>query len=142
MKKCIVHLFILLLLMVIPCKVLAVEGYPGHTWGEMYWEIPTTKGQHNLTLQGWVEQGVYWMKWDNWHLNTYATLHYKWDEEKNDWNNKISPGVGVSMELLSQKQVHLRAGVEYLWERYFESSREEQKVYVYTTWYGWWNLKK
>lgn len=127
---------------VFPAVAMAIEGYPGHTWGELGWEIPRKGVGHNLTLQGWVEQGIHWVTWGDVKLNTYASLRYKWDEEKFDWNNKISPGVGVALEVFHFKQLHIRTGVEYLMDKYYKSGIEEQKIFIFSTWYGWWDLKK
>jgi hypothetical protein len=123
-------------------RAFAVEGYPGSTWGELSWEIPKKGGEQNLLLEGWVAQGITWKKWGNISLSTYGTIRYKWDTEKLDWNNKFSPGIGTALEILSFKQFHIRVGAEYLWERFYESGHEEQKVWIYTDWYGWWNFKK
>lgn len=141
-RKCIFSILVLVFLLIFSSHAFAIEGYPGHTWGDLTWEIPRTGGTPNLTLEGWIEQGIHWVSWGNLKLNTYASLRYKWDEEKFDWNNKISPGVGVALELYSPKQIHVRTGIEYLWERFYVSGHEEQKVYFYVTWYGWWDLKK
>lgn len=141
-KNCSLSVLLIIFCITLPVSVYAVEGFPGHTWGELSWEIPKKNGGQNLTLQGWIEQGIHWVKWGDVKLNTYASLRYKWDKEKFDWNNKISPGVGVALEVFSVKQLHIRTGVEYLWERFYESGREEQKLFIYCTWYGWWDFKK
>lgn len=119
-----------------------IEGYPGSSWGELSWEIPKKEGDQNLLLQGWFVQGITWAKWGDVNLNTYATIRYKWDSQGFDFNNKVSPGVGVALEILHFKQFHIQTGVEYLWERFYQTGREEQKLWLYTNWYGWWDLRK
>lgn len=141
-KNCIIYVLLALFCIAVPVTASAIEGYPGSTWGQLYWEIPREGGEENVVWEGWIEQGVTLVKWDDIDLNTYATIRYKWDDQKYDWNNKFSPGVGVGLDIYSIEQFHIRFGVEYLWERYYESGHEEQKVWVYSSWYGWWDLKK
>ncbi|MEW6109165.1 MAG: hypothetical protein AB1632_08405 [Nitrospirota bacterium] len=129
------------LCLAVPAAAHAIDGFPGSTWGELRWETPR-HGQQNLILEGWVEQGIHWMSWNNIKLNTYAKIRYGWDSEKLDWNNSFGPGVGVALELLKPDGPHIRTGIEYIWERRYESGREIQKAIVFMNWYGWWDLKK
>jgi len=144
-KSCIIYVLLALFCIAVPVTASAIEGYPGSSWGQLYWDIPTKEGKQNVVLEGWIEQGVTWVKWDKPHgdilLNTYGTIRYKWDDQKYDWNNKFAPGVGVGLDIYID-QFHMRVGAEYLWERFYESGTEQQKVWIYTDWYGWWDLKK
>ena len=141
-KGYVIYVLLMICCIAIPATAFAVEGYPGSSWGELYWEIPRDGGEENLVLQGWIEQGVTLAKWENISLNTYGTIRYKWDTQKYDWNNEFSPGVGIGVDIYSIKQFHVRIGAEYLWQRFYESGHEEQKVWIYADWYGWWDLKK
>lgn len=119
----------------------AIVGLRGSTWGDVRQEIPKD-GDSNLTMQGWVRQGIDWARWGNATLNTYATLRFKADTEKLDWNNSVGPGVGVALDLYSPKGLSAQLGVEYIWDRYFEADRSDQKVAIFVGWYGWWDLKR
>lgn len=136
------HAFLILVYLVVPATTSAIEGFRGSTWGEIRWDIPTRDGTSNLLLDGWIKQGVDWARWGNTSLNTYATIRYGLDTEKLDWNNHIGPGVGIGIDTFSPKGISASWGVEYLWDRYYESGRTEQKVVVYMNWFGWWDLKK
>jgi hypothetical protein len=131
----------LFILTVLAGSACAIEGLRGQTWGEMRQELPKD-GDSNLLLQGWIRQGVDWVKWDKVTLNTYATLRYRADSEKLDFNNSVGPGLGVALEVYCPRGVVGSLGVEYLWDRYFEADRTDQKVVLFVNWYGWWDLKK
>lgn len=83
-----------------------------------------------------------WVKWGNTTLNTYATLRYSVDTEKLDWNSHIGPGVGIGIDTYIPKGLAASWGVEFIWDKFYESARTEQKVVVYMNWFGWWDLKK
>lgn len=119
----------------------AIVGLRGQTWGEARQELPRN-GDSNLLLQGWLRQGVDWARWGSLTLNTYATLRYKADTERLDFNNSVGPGVGISLEAYSPKGAVAAFGVEYVWDRFFEADRTDEKVVLYVNWYGWWDLKK
>jgi len=119
----------------------AFVGFRGSTWGDLRQEIPKDTDS-NLILQGWLKQGVDWAKWGNTTLNTYATLRYRLDTEKLDYNNSVGPGLGVSLEAYSSKGLVASWGIEYLWDRFFQADRTEQKLVFYMGWYGWWDLKR
>ena len=101
-------------------------------------------GAENFLTNAWIRQGADWKRWGNTTLNTYATLRFKSDTEKFEWNNTIGPGVGIAIDAYSEKGIVGTWGVEYLWDRYYESepSRTERKAVVYMNWYGWWDLKR
>jgi hypothetical protein len=121
---------------------LAIEGLRGSTWGEVRQEIPD-HGENNLIVDTWIRQGIDWVKWgDSASLNTYATVRLKWDSEKLDWNNSVGPGVGIAIDYFTHKGLNISWGMEYLWDRFYESGRSEQKLVLYMNWYGWWDLKK
>jgi hypothetical protein len=123
-------------------RTYAIEGFRGSSWGELRYDIPTRNGKSDLWLYGWAKQGIDWARWGNTTLNTYATIRYSLDTEKLDWNSHVGPGVGIGIDTYSPKGIAASWGVEYLWDRYYESARTEQKVVVYMNWFGWWDLKK
>jgi hypothetical protein len=142
MSRRVFRLFLIVLFIaVFSGSVHAIEGFPGSTWGELRWELPKD-GENNLILRGWIEQGVDWTKWGNLRLNTYVTVRYVLDSEKNDFNNSIGPGVGLAFSLIDKRGDQLKAGAEYIWDRFLESDRTEEKAVVFMKWYGWWDLKK
>ena len=121
----------------------AIEGYPGKIWGDFRREIPISGDtQNNSILQGWIEQGVYWFKWNDLMLNTYGTMRYKWDAQGLDWNNSVGPGVGVALEKFVPQGMFFRVGAEVLVDKLYQTNRTDKKAAVYLTWYGWWDLKK
>ncbi|NJD55318.1 MAG: hypothetical protein FIA94_02815 [Nitrospirae bacterium] len=123
-----------------------LEGtkYPGSTWGDLRYEIPNG-GDSNLILEGWIRQGITWKRWERegrtYILNPYLKVKYKWDSEGLDWNNYISPGAGVALDMESPKGPLLSWGVEYSWENDFRSGDDVHKVEVFMRWYAWWDLK-
>jgi hypothetical protein len=120
---------------------LAIEGLRGATWGELDYEIPK-EGNENLVLDGWIKQGVDWVKWGDTSVNTYAKLRFKWDTEGYDWNNLIGPTVGISLDTFVPAGLSLSVGFEYSWENRLNDDINvlDQKAIAYVNWYGWWDL--
>lgn len=126
----------------VPGGAFAFEGFRGSTWGELRYDIPR-EGEDNLILDGWIKQGIDWARWGNTTFNTYATIRYRFDTEKYDWNNSVGPGVGIAFDIYSPKGFIASLGGEYIWEsRIYDSGEIDQKAVVYLSWVGWWDLKK
>jgi len=147
MKKCTLLSICLVLLaapLFCPPSARAIEGFPGSSWGELRQEFPVNRNgnRDNLFLQGWVEQGIDWKRWGNFYLNTYATVRYKWDSQALDWNNSIGPGAGVGITYISPKGDNIKFGCEYIYDQFYRSGDNEQKVVLYMRWFTYWNLKK
>lgn len=119
----------------------AFVGFRGATWGELRYQIPRDEGEENLLLDGWIRQGIDLAKWGNTTLNTYATIRYRWDTENTDWYNSLGPGVGIAFETFTAKGLVGSIGAEYIWERFYEIDKNDEKVVVFINWYGWWDLK-
>jgi hypothetical protein len=135
------YLVFLLFLYAVPAH--AIEGYPGKIWGDLRQEMPINgNAKDNTILQGWIEQGVYWFKWNDLMLNTYGTIRYKWDEQALNWNNTIGPGVGIALEKFFPQGMFFRVGAEFLLDQQYQTNITDKKATAYVTWYGWWDLKK
>lgn len=122
-----------------PGSGLAIEGLRGSTWGDLRWDLPD-EGSDDLILRGWIRQGIDWKRWGNTLLNTYATVRYATDTRSFDWNNSVGPGIGIGLDT-HQWGIGATLGIEYLWDRLYESDRTERKTVVYMTWYSSWDLK-
>jgi len=140
-RRVIVLVWCVSCLALMPSAASAFVGFRGSTWGDLREEVPKS-GDDNLILQGWIKQGVDWAQWGNTTLNTYATLRYKVDTRRLDWDNSVGPGVGIALDAYSPRGFSAQIGIEYIWDRYFLSDRTDQKVAFYVGWYGWWDLKK
>lgn len=121
------------------------KGYPGAAWGDLRWDVPNT-GKSNVILGGWLRQGItlkHWEKTPNiFTLNPYARVRYKWDSQGLDWNNYVGPGAGISLDMDSDKGPLTSWGVEYNWEKNFQTGDDSYKVILYMRWYAWWDIKK
>ena len=120
-----------------------IAGLRGASWGELRYEIPK-EGTENLVLDGWIKQGIDWGRWGNTTLNTYAKLRFKWDTEGYDWNNLMGPALGISFDAYSGTGFSGSLGAEYMWEQHMIDANRymDQKVVIYASWYGWWDLKE
>ena len=132
-------LFTLIFCLTVSTTAFSIEGFPGSTWGELRWELPK-RGKDNLMLNGWIEQGITWKKWENIRLDTYATIRYKLDTEQLDWNNSLGPGLGMGITFFAPKGDNIKLGVEYIWDRFYKTNRTDEKAVAYMRWYGWWDL--
>lgn len=143
MKRLLCMTFIpLLILPALSREARAIEGLRGATWGQLYYDIPKEESRENLVLDGWIKQGVDWVKWGDTSINTYAKLRYKWDSEGNDWNNLIGPTVGIALDTYMPEGLALSVGFEYSWENRIldDVNVMDQKAMAYVNWYGWWDL--
>ena len=133
-------LVMVLSVLAVPSVTFAFDGFPGATWGELRFEVPT-EGKLNTIFQGWIRQGIDLKRWsEDTHLSVYGTLRYTWDSQQNTWWNDVAPGAGIAFDTYLGKKFPVTVGVEYLWDRFFVSPHTEQKVILYTNWYGWWDL--
>lgn len=141
--RMVLYSFLLIFFLFSSGTAMAVEGFPGKTWGEFRYEERIDGGGIDDTLlNGWIEQGVYWFSWNDIKLNTYGTVRYKWDEKGLDWNNFVGPGVGIALEKFFPKGAYVRGGAEFLVDNLYKSGKTEQKAVLYVNWYGWWDLGK
>lgn len=123
----------------------AIESCPGSIWGGVWYENPLSSGvEHDLIARGSIEQGIRWTKIGQNYLNTYVVLGYDWDSKGHSWNNQLSPGVGVSLDIYSIKGLGMRTGIQFSNEYSFRSGspRNADKLVGFVTWYGEWDLKK
>jgi hypothetical protein len=116
-------------------------GFPGITWGEI--RYPGTQlplDESNLILDGYVEQGVDWMDWGKWGtFNFYANLDFITDTEDLAWNNSIAYGAGVKLKKLIGDNVLLQYGIEAVHERRWINDQNNDVIFVYLNWSGWWD---
>lgn len=122
----------------------AIEGYPGSTWGEIRQDLPNKKGPDgptNVIGQGYIEQGIDWVRWGNLFFNSYGTVRYKFDTMHYDWNNSVGPGLGIALTHYTKNGNQVRLGIEHNWENYFNTGRVEEKTMLYIRWFQSWNFK-
>lgn len=123
-------------------------AYPGSAWVTV--SSPTTASKDspesgNWTLQGKVTQGIDWLtfgKNNDWSLNTYATVGFSLDTKGMDYNNKVTPGVGVKVSKQIKNGV-LDIGVQAIHEtrfgnKYIIPDRSSSAIQGYVSlWSGW-----
>lgn len=118
--------------------------WPGSTWGDLRWELPTD-GRSNLILQGWLRQGLVVATWASAEqtvlLDPYLRLRYGADTEGLEWNNYLGPGIGVALDLERPRWPLLSWGVEYGWEKNLRTSGDVHRVTLFMRWYTWWDLR-
>jgi hypothetical protein len=142
MKRHIIFL-ISIICLCLPSAVHAVEGLPGSAWGDLHWEVPKS-GDNNVILEGWIRQGIAWEKWQkettNFQLTTYLTARYKWDQKEFDWDNYLSPGAGISIDMSRPNGPLVSLGLEHLYQMNYRSGTQEGKSALFMNWYHWWNF--
>ncbi len=147
-RKLLAAVFVLCLGFAAPA--LAIDSYPGSTWGELLWQVPAHGPQPNipdLLTDGWIRQGADVAHLDGVHLVPYMTLRWTADTKGLSWNNTVGPGIGLSLLTTPIKQSSVTIGIENVWNYYdrdwgYNASRITDTVNVYMDWYGWWDLKK
>jgi hypothetical protein len=122
-------------------------AYPGSAWGVLTTPSSGNKGtpeEGNWVYTGKITQGVDWDRFgkdDTWVLNTYASVGYSVDTKKLDYNNKVSPAVGVKVSKLLPNGV-VDIGTQLVVDKYFLSNgikrNEDVGVQAYVSyWFGW-----
>lgn len=128
----------------VPRAAAAVVGYPGSAWGALSWDLPGG-GVRDLILEGWVRQGVAWWRAPlgaaGLVLQTYATVRYRWDRRGLDWNNHVSPGAGVAIDVTMPRMPALTAGAEWVDEWRFRSGTTSPTAAPFVDWYHAWDLR-
>jgi hypothetical protein len=123
-------------------------AYPGDAWVNL--ASPTTTNKNNpeagnWTLQGKITQGVDWVTFgedDDWTLNTYATVGFSLDTKGMDYNNRVTPGVGVKVRKQIKNGV-FDIGVQVINEtrfgnKYIIPDRSSNAIQGYVSfWSGW-----
>lgn len=129
-----------------PGDAAAIEGFPGSTWGDAYWEIPSP-GDDDVILEGWARQGVAWRRWRPSRearlvLQTYGTVRYKWDALGLDWNNYVGPGLGAALDFTAPRLPLVTLGVEYVHQWSTRSGVAAPYVAPFLDWYHLWDVEK
>ena len=116
-------------------------NFPGLTWGEVrYPGAQDPSEENNIVLEGYVEQGVDSMRLNGLGtINFYANLDYITDSKELDWNNSITPGIGVKLKKLIGSNVLLQFGIEVARERRWVSDQTDNVIFVYLNWSSWWD---
>ena len=122
---------------------LAGPGWPGSTWGDLRWELPSS-GADDLVLQGWIRQGLVVARWplggQTLLLGPSLRLRYAADTAGLAWNNSVGLGAGLALDLERERGPTLSWGVEYTWQRNLRPAGDVQLVTLFMRWYGWWDL--
>jgi hypothetical protein len=124
----------------IPVKAFGLDfGFPGLFWAEArYPNSPVSEERQNYALEGNLEQGVDWISINHqWALNTFGEVRYTVDQEGLDYNNRLSPAVGIKLKAkigFGMVQLGLKAVDEYR----FKSDRSNAIVLGFVNcWFGW-----
>lgn len=122
------------------------NNFPGSTWGDLLWKIPTHHGENDVLLEGWIKQGIVLKRWQagsqTFVLDPYVTARYRYDSLGLDWNNYIGPGGGIALEMESSNGPLLSWGVEYDYQKNISGGSNVNRIEAYMRWYAWWDLKK
>ena len=137
MKKKGTWFFIIFLISIVaPDVSMGIEGLSGSTWGELTYESGATVS--GPSAQGYIKQGIDWVSINHYKLDTFASLHYRFRTDNNDYYNTFGPALGVEIQ-----KGPFNLGVQYFWERFTELHRSDDQVQFFINWWhGWVLLKK
>jgi hypothetical protein len=126
-----------------PGAAAGIDGFPGSTWGDLYWELPS-EGRQDAVLEGWIRQGVAWHRWAAGSarlvLQTYGTVRYRWDSLGLDWNNHVTPGVGLALDLSLPRMPAVTVGVEAVDRWNTRSGTTTPCAALFANWYHSWGF--
>ncbi|MEK7124050.1 MAG: hypothetical protein AAB851_04120 [Patescibacteria group bacterium] len=110
-------------------------GYPYSSWGEVG---QTFEGlEKGLKADGYLEQGVDWVKLHNWTLNTFAGFRFTFsDQAEQYWNNKYGPWLGLKIKrplpIASWGEIAIGARIEYY--DYLNPHNQELRAVGFLQW--------
>jgi len=108
-------------------------------WSEFRFpNAPVSEERDNYVFEGAIEQGIDWKTWRNrYTLNTFADFRFIVDREHLDYNNRLTPGVGVKLKVPVPSGL-VQLGLKGVYERRFETERNDAIVYGFVNcWFGW-----
>jgi hypothetical protein len=119
-------------------------AYPGSTWGVLMYPAGLTPAEkENTLLAGRVEQGIDWFRFgdEQWKFNTYAALAYSVDNQGLDYNNKLTPAIGMKVSRTFESGV-LDFGLQAIHERRWKTSASNSGAQVYVSWWFGWDARR
>ncbi|MBI4349251.1 MAG: hypothetical protein HY553_20605 [Elusimicrobia bacterium] len=120
----------LLLAGALPAGAYAPSGYPGSAWARGSRNFDGIEG---TGTQGWVRQGVRWLRFGRLDLNTYAGYAWRFRTQERLYYNVHGPLISAVLE-----HGPISAGAEYTQQRYPELRETQSDVSVFGSWY--WSL--
>lgn len=124
-------------------------GYPWSTWGEVTQSVGDTNIDKGLVLDSYAEQGIDWVTFGNWTLNTFVGVRAKVSDNSVEyWNNYWGPSVGAKVVLSGSvfKQnswSSFALGVRCEKRSYFKTGRQDDsRVVAFLQWGLGGNWKK
>ena len=130
-----IWLWMSLFFLVFDQKALAVEGYYGSTWGEIFHDDDQLVGTGAM---GYANQGIDWLKLPGEILvTTYGEVRYRFRSENRPYFNAYGEALGFEFRKSS-----LHMGIDYLWERFPELAAYSSGLEYYFSYYYDWDFKK
>ena len=127
-------LFVFILILFLPVRALAIEGFPGSTWDQAFHDFDSLVGSGG---QGFINQGIDWTTLPGGiTVNTFAEFRYRLRTDNNDFYNAYGPALGLEF-----KKSIFHLGVDYYWERFPGLDETDDHWQIYLTMYYDWDLK-
>lgn len=101
-------------------------GYPYTSWGEITQTIGNTSIDKGFKLDGYVEQGIDWVKLGDFTVNTFGGLRGTVSNHGDEyWNNKIGPWIGAKVTtsmkpFASQSWASMALGIRFEYYDYYD----------------------
>ena len=110
-----------------PARAYSPLGYPGSTFGDLTRNFDGLEGSGT---QGWVRQGVTWLRPKGIDLSTYAEYSWRMRTKNQHYYTAYGPGLMAALE-----KGPVSMGIEYSWLRYPIASRTTKYVSLFGLWY-------
>jgi hypothetical protein len=112
-------------------------GAPFSTWGRLSYDIYDVDG---VGSQGWVEQGIDWVKVKGVTVNTFAAYRWRLRTENERFYNTHGPAVGFRL-----KRYPFDLVLDYSWRNYPDNGAFNQRNFrnfeLDFNWFFGWDLK-
>ena len=107
---------------------------PFSTWGRVEYDIDGVEGAGS---QGWVKQGIDWVKVQGVILNTFASYNWRLRSDNQKFYNAHGPAVGVQFD-----RGPLNLVLDYNWRSYPQLQEYTRTFGLTLTWYYGWDFKR
>lgn len=116
------------------CGLSSALGVPFSTWGRLDYDVEDIEGAGS---QGWVQQGIDWLKVKGVVFNTFVSYSWRLRSEDKKFYNTHGPAVGAQFQRGPFNLV-----LDYSWRTYPQLHTFTRSFGLTLGWYYGWNLKR
>jgi hypothetical protein len=116
-------------------------GYVIQTYGEVrYPSDREVDERDNMIIEGAVRGDIDWIEWNGARLATSGEIQYAADTKSLEWNNKITPSIGLILKSRAYWWGELELGLQYAADYRFVTGNTQTGLVTFLSYYTYWGL--